>query len=38
MDRGNRHLYVNAAFAKMMALPLEAIIGRTNRELAYLIR
>jgi two-component system, cell cycle sensor histidine kinase and response regulator CckA len=33
VDRENRHLYVNAAFAKMMALPPEAIIGRTNREL-----
>ena len=33
VDRENRHLYVNAAFAKMMALSPEAIIGRTNREL-----
>ena len=33
VDRENRHLYVNAAFARMMALSPEAIIGRTNREL-----
>src|SRR5258706_1966818 len=33
VDRENRHLYVNAAFAKMMALSPEPIIGRTNREL-----
>ncbi len=33
VDRQYRHLYVNAAFAKMMALSPEAIIGKTNREL-----
>ncbi len=33
VDRENRHLYVNATFAKMMALSPEAIVGRTNREL-----
>ncbi|MGA7238641.1 MAG: PAS domain S-box protein [Bryobacteraceae bacterium] len=33
VDRENRHIYVNSAFAKLMALSPEAIIGRTNREL-----
>src|SRR5262249_42904777 len=33
VDRENRHLYVNAAFAKLVALSPEAIVGRTNREL-----
>jgi two-component system, cell cycle sensor histidine kinase and response regulator CckA len=33
LDLEGRHLYVNAAFAKMVSLSPETIIGRTNREL-----
>jgi two-component system cell cycle sensor histidine kinase/response regulator CckA len=33
VDREYRHLYVNPAFARMLGLSPQAIIGRTNREL-----
>ncbi len=33
LDRHYRHTYVNAVFAQMLALPAEAIIGRTTQEL-----